>query len=173
MASLPVITQREVLPRKELPGLSTILILDAVVAKVHVALDDAFSQNAVSDTLRFLLSKVQLGWIYQLQDLDCVCVLMHSIYFAGFYVFSLTFRDFNYLMYSVLLQAFYLRMLLSLTLFGFMPRHCYIANSVILVQHQAHLWQVIKEHFVMYFIKEIIVILGSCHSSRICSSLPW
>lgn len=58
MASLPVITQREVLPRKELPGLSTILILDAVVAKVHVALDDAFSQNAVSDTLRFLLSKV-------------------------------------------------------------------------------------------------------------------
>nr|KAG5693182.1 hypothetical protein BaRGS_014072 [Batillaria attramentaria] len=46
IATLPVLGHNEILPRKDLPGLSAILILDAVVAKVQVALDDAFTHSS-------------------------------------------------------------------------------------------------------------------------------
>ena len=47
IAVLPLVANKDLLPRKELPGLSTILILDAVVAKVQVALDATFAATSV------------------------------------------------------------------------------------------------------------------------------
>ena len=47
IAVLPQAGDKDLLSRKDLPGLSTILILDAVVAKVQVALDNAFSGATV------------------------------------------------------------------------------------------------------------------------------
>jgi hypothetical protein len=49
-ASLSCVKRGDLLQRKELPGLSAILILDAMIAKVLVALD-----SLVSHTLRLFL----------------------------------------------------------------------------------------------------------------------
>ena len=48
MAVMPLVGQGEILPAKELPSLSTIYMLDAVIAKVQVALDDCFTKSMVS-----------------------------------------------------------------------------------------------------------------------------
>ncbi|XP_076455251.1 E3 ubiquitin-protein ligase UBR4-like isoform X3 [Babylonia areolata] len=47
---VPVVVERKMVGRKELPGLSTILILDAAVAKVQVVLDDLFSRSSSSSS---------------------------------------------------------------------------------------------------------------------------
>ncbi|KAL8608129.1 hypothetical protein ACOMHN_016584 [Nucella lapillus] len=58
---LPLVGEKKILARKELPGLSTILILDATIAKVQVVLDDLFSKaSGEMETKKNLLVVVDL-----------------------------------------------------------------------------------------------------------------
>ena len=47
IAVMPLASDGEILDSKDLPGLATIYMLDAVVAKVQVALDDWFTKAMV------------------------------------------------------------------------------------------------------------------------------
>ncbi|XP_067662559.1 E3 ubiquitin-protein ligase UBR4-like [Haliotis asinina] len=71
--NLPIVEQKEILPMKDLPGLSAILMLDAVVAKVEVGLDDAFSKpvadphetmDIVQDLIPAILTLVEAYSVY-------------------------------------------------------------------------------------------------------------
>ena len=48
IAVMPLASDGEILPPRELPGLATIYMLDSVIAKVQVALDDCFTRAMVS-----------------------------------------------------------------------------------------------------------------------------
>ena len=48
IANLPVVDRRTVLSTAELPGLSSILMLDAVIAKVQISLDEIFTKAMVN-----------------------------------------------------------------------------------------------------------------------------
>ena len=48
IAVMPLSSNGEILDSKELPGLAAIYMLDAVIAKVQVALDDWFTKAMVS-----------------------------------------------------------------------------------------------------------------------------
>ncbi len=50
IAVMPLASDGEILPPRELPGLATIYMLDAVIAKVQVALDDCFTKAMVSQS---------------------------------------------------------------------------------------------------------------------------
>ena len=45
---MSAVDKSDVLSPSELPSLSTINLLDAILAKIHIALDDHFSKTAVS-----------------------------------------------------------------------------------------------------------------------------
>ena len=45
---LPLVNQRDLVPVTELPGLTNVLLMDAVTAKLQVALDEAFTKAMVS-----------------------------------------------------------------------------------------------------------------------------
>lgn len=48
ITSLPMTDQRDILPGDKLPGLMAILLLDMIVAKLQVSLDETFSNPTVS-----------------------------------------------------------------------------------------------------------------------------
>ena len=47
IAVMPLVSAGEILPAPELPSLCTVYMLDAVVAKIQVALDDLFTKSMV------------------------------------------------------------------------------------------------------------------------------
>lgn len=59
---LPLVSQADVLPLAELPSLANILMLDAVVAKVQVALDDTFTKAMVRIISAIVLTLYTINW---------------------------------------------------------------------------------------------------------------
>ena len=47
---MPMAADGEILPPSDLPSLASVYMLDAVLAKVQVALDDYFTKSVVSRT---------------------------------------------------------------------------------------------------------------------------
>lgn len=47
IAVLPLVGQKEILSNAELPGLTSVMILDAVIAKIQVSLEETFAKAMV------------------------------------------------------------------------------------------------------------------------------